>query len=186
MEQDKHLSPEKIKALIPNEIALLYYPSVDSTNTEAKRLIKSGMAAPFLVTADYQSAGRGSKGRSFFSPAGTGIYMSLTVAANISPDTVKITSSAAVAVKAAAERLSGKRLRIKPINDIYLEDKKICGILCETVYDGSENAFVIVGVGMNVNTAVFPDELTSAGSLGGDVSREELISEITKELLRIL
>lgn len=180
MEQDK------IRAFIPGDIGLIYRVSVDSTNTEAKRLVKNGKAAPFLVVANEQTAGRGSKGRSFYSPANTGIYMSLVVADAISPDTVKITSGAAVAVKSAAERLSGKTLRIKPINDIYLEDKKICGILCETVYDGSDSASVIIGVGMNITTAVFPAELSSAGSLGADVSREELIAEITKELLAIM
>ncbi len=182
MAQDKPLDVKRIQELL-SDIEVLCYPEIDSTNTEAKRLVKSGKKPPFLILAETQSAGRGRLGRSFYSPSNTGIYMSLVLSESLDSDSADITSAAAVAVCKAAESLSGKSLGIKPVNDIYLDKKKICGILCESVYDGTPASPVIIGVGMNVSTTLFPEDLPSAGSLNCDASREELICEITKELL---
>ena len=165
-------------------IEVIFYPSIDSTNTEAKRLLASKKAAPFLVIANEQTGGRGRQGKSFYSPKDTGIYMSLVLPLK-AENTTLITAAAAVAVCQAIESLSDKSPEIKWVNDVYIGNKKVCGILCETVFDGSELSPVIIGIGLNVSTSSFPKELEIAGSLNADIERETLISEIAKRLIAL-
>ncbi len=160
-----------------------YYETLDSTNSEARRKINEGIKLPAVFVADRQTAGRGRRGKSFFSDGG--LYMSLAVDTK-ERDTVLITTIAAVAVAEAIEETTGSEVGIKWVNDIYLEGKKICGILCEAVSDlsGKTNA-VIIGIGVNLNVNVFPQELESiAGALNAPtLKREELAKAIAEKLL---
>ncbi|MBQ8850183.1 MAG: biotin--[Clostridia bacterium] len=159
---------EKIKNAIPAEIAeLRIYAETDSTNTEAKKYALSGGSAPSLFVADRQTAGRGRMGRSFYSPEGTGIYMSLLLPAHDSlADTLLMTSAAAVAVRRAIRAVTGRETDIKWVNDLYLGGRKVCGILCELIARENEK-MIIVGVGINLSTADFPSDIADiAGSLG--------------------
>lgn len=171
--------PEKYKNL-----PVTVFKSVDSTNRAAKDMAASGHNLPLLVVADSQTAGRGRLGRSFYSPAATGIYMSITIGGFKAPqNAVFITSAAAVAVTDAIIALTGKSPGIKWVNDIYLDNKKICGILAES-QTREDGIAVTVGIGINVTTSDFPPEISDiAGTLGADVPRERLIAEITKNLL---
>lgn len=183
------ITAEAIKDYLPDEykkISITAYKTVDSTNRAAKEMASEGHALPLLVTADCQTAGRGRLGRSFYSPASTGIYMSLTVGGFSTPqNALFITSVAAVAVVDAIISLTGKTPGIKWVNDIYLEGRKICGILAEAQTLKNEVA-VTVGIGINVTTSEFPQELTDvAGALNTDIPREKLIARITKNLLRM-
>ena len=180
MEQDS-----KITAESPGGVETVYYKSIDSTNTQAKRLLKEGKKPPFLVVAGQQTAGRGRQGKSFFSPDKTGIYMSLVIEEDKNTDFVKMTAAAAVSVCMAIEALTDKKPEIKWVNDIFLGEKKICGILCESVIDGNSSVPVIIGIGLNVTTSQFPDGLENAGSLSAAVSHSALTGEITKNLLRL-
>ncbi|MBE6693686.1 MAG: biotin--[acetyl-CoA-carboxylase] ligase [Ruminococcaceae bacterium] len=150
-----------------NAIRHIHFDSIDSTNAEARRLIADGkISTPVLITADTQTAGRGRMGRSFYSPDGTGLYMSFVFPA---PDLVRIsgliTPAAAVAAHQAILHLTGITTQIKWVNDLYFEGKKICGILCESV-QASGACYVIVGIGINLTTRGFPDGLRApAGSL---------------------
>ena len=173
--------PDKYKPL-----SITAYKTVDSTNRAAKDMAAAGTSMPFLVVADSQSAGRGRLGRSFYSPASTGIYMSLTMGGFDAPQkALFITSAAAVAVTDAIISLTGESPGIKWVNDIYLHDRKICGILTEAQRLESEFA-IIVGIGVNMTTTDFPEDISDvAESLKTDISREQMIAEITKNLLEI-
>ncbi len=158
------------------------YDALDSTNSEAKRLAAAGVERAVIV-ADRQTAGRGRMGRSFFSPAGTGAYFSFlyTPKAPLA-DAVSVTSAVAVAVMETIYKLTGQRTLIKWVNDLYLDGKKICGILCESV-TVDDRLGIIVGIGINLSTSDFPAELAErAGSLQCEIDRAELIAEIWKRL----
>ena len=162
-----------------NGVAVHVFDEIDSTNTEAKRMASDGFRGDALLVAYSQTAGRGRMGRSFYSPAGTGAYFSILHTLN-SPlcDAVAITSAASVAVMRAIRDLTGIQTEIKWVNDLYYNGKKICGILTEAVSAG-ESTHVIIGIGINLNTADFPPELTAiAGSLNAQMDASALIAKI--------
>ncbi len=158
------------------------YEVLDSTNSEAKRLALAGVAHA-VVVAESQTAGRGRMGRSFFSPAQTGAYFSFLYTPDAPlADVVSVTCAASVAVLEAIYELTGQSVSIKWVNDLYAEGKKICGILCESVCIGNRLG-IIVGIGINLSTRDFPDELADrAGSLQCKVDRAALISCVWKRL----
>lgn len=164
------------------------FSEISSTNTEAKRIGREeAPALPLLLVADRQSGGRGRLGRSFYSPAGSGLYFSVLYEAEGSMETaVRITSFAAVAVMRAIRSLTGKQTAIKWVNDLYYEGKKVCGILCEgagMLPSGRQG--IVLGIGINWHPAAFPEELSSiAGSMGEErIPRKELLCAIWRELL---
>lgn len=164
------------------------YPIVDSTNNEAKRLLAGGLDHAALLLAEEQTGGRGRMGRSFYSPKGTGLYMTLIVPLECQlSDAVHITTAASVAVVRAVEALTDKTLSIKWVNDIYLGDKKICGILTEAVsnFETGSAQSVIVGIGLNVSTTDFPADVSmrAASLFPLDVTRDRIAAAITDELL---
>ena len=185
------LSAEILKDKLKDigDIEVIYYPSIDSTNTQAKRLIGEGKSGNLLLVSDEQTNGRGRQGKSFFSPALTGIYMSFVFhpMADFS-NAVSITTAASVAVCKAIEKLTDKHPEIKWVNDVYLDGKKIRGILCEAVtdFETQKVSSVIVGIGVNIKTTDFPDYVENASNLGTDVKRADMIAEITKELAEIV
>ena len=156
MAQNKPFPNENMLRHALGDLDLFLYPVIDSTNDEAKRLIKSGTTPPFLVAANEQTHGRGRQGKSFYSPADTGIYMSLVLSFSDGESISKITVIASVAVCKAIEKLTGLKPEIKWVNDVYLNGKKICGILCESVIGGTDLTPVIIGVGLNLSTTDFP------------------------------
>ena len=182
------ITPDLIAAHLKNDIEVLCYPTIDSTNNEAKRLLGSGKTNIFLVTADEQTSGRGRQGKSFYSPALTGVYLTLVLhPMRTLGSTVSVTTAAAVAVCRAVERLTDKAPQIKWVNDVYLGGKKICGILTEAVTDFETQTVtsVIIGVGMNIKTVNFPSDVENAASLDCDIKRAELIAAIADELCRV-
>ena len=142
------------------------FNEIDSTNTEAKRYCLSGGVVPAVFIARSQSAGRGRMGRSFFSPSDTGIYLSiLAEAPTDNSGFLKVTSASAVALHKAIFEELGICAKIKWVNDLYLDGKKISGILAESFFvDGKR--YIVVGVGINLCTKDFPEELRDkAGSI---------------------
>lgn len=164
-------------------VSVHVFDEIDSTNTEAKRMVLDGFAGDALLVAHSQTAGRGRMGRSFYSPAQTGAYFSILHTLNTPLcDAVAITSAASVAVMRVIRTLTGIQTQIKWVNDLYYNDKKVCGILTEAVSAG-ESAHVIVGIGINLDTADFPEELTGiAGSLDAHIDTTELIARIYREV----
>ena len=166
-----------------------------STNTVCKELFASGIHSA-LVIALSQTGGKGRLGRNFYSPAETGIYMSLLLRPSLNAqDTVALTTAAAVAVSKAIDEITGKTSLIKWVNDIYLYDKKVCGILCEAGLSPNKDTpdYVIVGIGININTPKnnFPDDIKDkAGSLfeeskTSDDVKKQLILKIVENFFEI-
>ena len=182
------LSAEIIKSRLSCKINVHYFDSIDSTNTEAKRRISSGDLSEMLIVANEQTSGRGRQGKSFYSPALTGIYMTLVIHPDVSlRNAVTATTAAAVAVCRAIETLTELKPQIKWVNDVYLNGNKICGILTEAVSDFETGTVssVIIGIGINIKTVNFPSEIENAGSLGIDIRRADLIAETANELMKI-
>jgi BirA family biotin operon repressor/biotin-[acetyl-CoA-carboxylase] ligase len=123
-----------------------------STNDDVKAAARAGEPEGLVIIADRQTAGRGRLRRAFFSPDGTGLYMSLLLRPDLSPaGPVLITAAAAVAVAEAVEQISGRSARIKWVNDIYLDGKKVCGILTEgAVGADGKLQYGVLGIGVNV------------------------------------
>ncbi len=171
---------------------LEFYPVIDSTNNVAKAAGDEGRASGFLAVADRQDAGRGSRGRSWISPAGHNIFMSLMVRPKIPMDKVSgLTLVMALSVSEALDKAmtaagvcDDVRTGIKWPNDIVLNKRKICGILTELhMMPGSEEYFVVIGCGINVNqpSDLFTEEIRDmAGSVfsetGKELDRSKLIA----------
>lgn len=168
-------------------VLVCVFDEIDSTNAEAKRMALEGFRGDALLVAHSQTAGRGRMGRSFYSPAQTGVYFSIlhTLQAPLC-DAVAVTSAAAVAVMRAVRSLTGIQTEIKWVNDLYYRKKKICGILTESTCTG-EHTHVIVGIGINLDTSDFPTELADiAGSLDVHIDADLLIAEILREITEYL
>ena len=166
-----------------NGITVRVFDEIDSTNTEAKRMALDGFSGEALLVAHSQTAGRGRMGRSFYSPEQTGAYFSIlhTLSTPLC-DAVAITSATSVAVMRAIRTLAGIQTDIKWVNDLYYNGKKVCGILTEAMSVG-ESTHVIVGVGINLDTADFPEELQAiAGSLNAQIDDTKLIAEIYRQI----
>lgn len=159
---------------------------VDSTNSEAKRMIADGLSETAIIAAETQSAGRGRRGRSFFSPSKSGIYFSAVLHPDITlEDAASITAAAAVAVADSIKSATKKDPKIKWVNDIFIDGKKVCGILTEAISDfesGTVQA-IVVGIGVNLTTGEFPEEISAvAGSVDENLNRCALIADIFSRL----
>ncbi|MEA4831416.1 MAG: biotin--[acetyl-CoA-carboxylase] ligase [Oscillospiraceae bacterium] len=166
------------------------YKTIGSTNDEAKKLALSGEPDGKVIVAEEQTAGRGRKGRSFFSPGGTGVYISILLRPKI-PVSVSslLTTAAAVAVAGAVEQLSGRETQIKWVNDIWMDGKKICGILTEASMSLESGGldFAVVGIGVNITMpeSGFPDELSSIASsvFGASGHPNDIRNRLAAEIL---
>ena len=168
------------------DIPITIHKVTGSTNEDAKALAVAGAVHGTMVLAEEQTRGRGCLGRSFYSPKSSGVYMSIVLRPNLAmTDAVLITTAASVAVSRAVEEVSDQMPGIKWVNDVFVNEKKICGILTEAV-SGFESG-VVVGIGINVRDPGFPDELKQvAGSLAGqrrDFSRNRLAALVANHLL---
>jgi BirA family biotin operon repressor/biotin-[acetyl-CoA-carboxylase] ligase len=150
-----------------------------STSTYAKENA-SNLPVPTLIISDHQTAGRGRQGKTFYSPRNTGLYFTLLFDAKNEANL--LTPAAAVAVCKAVEEMTEKPLAIKWVNDIFIDGKKICGILTER-YVLSSKALYAVGIGINLTTKDFPEDLTQAGSLNITCNKEELAIRICELIL---
>ena len=139
---------------------IAYFAEIDSTNKKAREIAGGGAPEGTLVIAEEQSRGRGRIGRSWYSPARAGIYLSLILRPKVPPNEApKMTLVAGVSVAEALLRATPLKPRIKWPNDILIKGRKICGILTETSAEMDALHFVVVGVGINVNNRDFPEEL---------------------------
>jgi BirA family transcriptional regulator, biotin operon repressor / biotin---[acetyl-CoA-carboxylase] ligase len=185
---DDHLSASAIEQLLNEALPVYVYNSVDSTLNEAKRRFADGTEKQFLIAADCQTAGRGRRGRQFFSPKDSGLYLTLAMPL-LSPMEAApgITAYAAVCVCKAIETLTGKQGKIKWVNDVFLDGKKICGILTEAVTSLESGMIesVFIGIGVNLYPCEIPDELKDIIGFLQPKSpiRNPLSAAITNELL---
>lgn len=164
-EKNDILSSYSIKQHLKNpHLDISVFSSVTSTNTILKEMAEQGAKEGTVIIAEEQTAGRGRTGKQFYSPKGTGIYISILLRPDIpAEESLFLTTSAAVATARAIEDVSDKRALIKWVNDIYLEDKKTCGILTEGAFNVETGKldYAIVGIGINVciPDGGFPDNI---------------------------
>ena len=180
------------KYLAVDGLDVRVYRSITSTNTVLKTMAEEGAPEGRCLIAGEQTAGRGRRGRSFYSPPDSGIYLSILLRPALQAvDATSITACAAVAVAEAIESLAPVNAEIKWVNDIYVDGKKVCGILTEASLDcesGQVN-YLIVGIGINtrVPASDFPEELRSiAGSAFGEKPIPELRCRLAAGVLNRL
>ena len=168
------------------------YDEVASTNDTLKQLSFEGAPEGTVVIADYQSKGKGRRGRSFDSPHGTGIYFSYLMRPSIAPaDASQITAWTAVAIRRAIAKACGISPEIKWVNDLVVNSKKITGILTEMTFESESGMIdsIIIGIGINVNQVEsdFPEEIRNiAGSLrmtkGESIPRAKIVAAMVEEM----
>ena len=181
------------RAFAENGILLFHFASVDSTNKRAIEYAREGGDVPALFWAEKQTAGSGRLGRSFFSPEGTGLYMTLLTEVSGQERAFSLlTSLAAVCAREAIDEVLGTGVGIKWVNDLYLDGKKVAGILAQSFFC-DDRRFVALGVGINISTRDFPVELLDkAGSLlcsceaDSDAVKRDIALCFCKNLLKAL
>lgn len=147
------LSTQSIAQFLNMDLDVLVEKCVTSTNTILKEKAEQGASHGTVLIAEEQTLGRGRMGKRFYSPAGSGIYLSILLRPDIpAREALFLTTSAAVATARAIEDVSPKKADIKWVNDIYIEDKKVCGILTEAAFNIETGKFdyAIVGIGINI------------------------------------
>ena len=170
---------------------IVYFKEIDSTNRYAKKLAAEGAAHGTMVLADTQTAGRGRRGHSWISPAGSSISMTLILRPDVPPAQVaKISLLTALATANAIRRVTGLDARIKWPNDIVAGGRKVCGMLMEMDATPEKVASVVAGVGINVHQTQFDSEIAhSASSLdllaGRRVSRSAIVRAFLQEYERV-
>lgn len=183
------MSSAEIESLLETAWAgrdVLYLDETDSTNVQAKKLGEAEGKHGTLIVSDRQTAGKGRRGRGWDSPSGASIYMSILLRPDILPDKAPmLTLVMALAVARAVREITGEEAGIKWPNDIVLNKKKICGILTEMSAEIDYINHVVIGVGINVNTEDFPEEIKkTATSLfietGKKWKRSEFIAAVMK------
>ncbi|MGI6751393.1 MAG: biotin--[acetyl-CoA-carboxylase] ligase [Anaerovoracaceae bacterium] len=171
-------------------VPIYTYEIVDSTNNVAKSMAKNGdVEHGTIIIAKSQSSGRGRRNRFFYSPSGLGLYLSLVLKRRVDPkDSLFLTIAASVAACRAIEKFTGKSPLIKWVNDLFLDGKKISGILTEGVQgsDGRIMDNIVVGIGINIHMDMesLPNELSGiVGALNVEIEPSLLGAEITNQLL---
>lgn len=151
-----------LKAQIP-ENRILYFDSIDSTNSRAKLLAAQGAKHGTILLANHQTDGRGRIGRSFHSPAGLGVYLTMILRPRCqASELMHLTCAAAVAACDAVEAVTALRPGIKWTNDLVHEKQKLGGILTELSLDSQGNvSYALIGIGLNCNhqPSDFPEEI---------------------------
>lgn len=163
-EQNDILSSFSIYQHLNSNLDIHVYPVVSSTNTILKEMAEQGSPEGTVIIAEEQTAGKGRMGKSFYSPSKTGIYVSILLRPTISAeDSLFLTTSAAVATARAIEDVCEKTADIKWVNDIYIDNKKVCGILTEGAFnvETGQLDYAIVGIGINICFPEngFPDDI---------------------------
>ena len=158
------LSPQSIEQYLNYPLDLSVYKTITSTNTVLKEKAEQSAPHGTVLIATEQTLGRGRMGKKFYSPSNTGLYISILVRPDIPADqALFLTTSAAVATAKAIEDVSNKKADIKWVNDIYISDKKVCGILTEASFniETGKLDYAIVGIGINIcyPDGGFPDNI---------------------------
>lgn len=181
------LSQAELESSIDSKWAgkhVLYFDEIDSTNTAIKRAAEKDAPHGTLAVADYQSMGKGRRGRSWTAPHGVGIWMSLLLRPKLPPTCASmLTLVAALAVSEGISEACGLEAKIKWPNDIVVSGKKVCGILTEMSTELDCINYIVTGIGINVANREFPEDIRdTATSLyletGREVRRSQLIAAI--------
>ncbi|MDF2440296.1 MAG: BirA family transcriptional regulator [Abditibacteriota bacterium] len=176
----------------PNETPRRHFETIGSTNEAARNWARDGAPQGAAVTAAAQSAGRGRRGRSWVSPPGKGVYLSIVWRPDSQSTPGRFTILAALAMARVVQQISDKPANFKWPNDVLLNNCKIGGVLCEAEWKDGRIDFVIVGIGLNVQhesndlpeRPIFP-----ASSLHLESGRDyeiEAVTQVCLEALKVL
>lgn len=187
------LNTEEIQTGLTTHVfgrSMQYHEKVASTQHETKRLAESGAEEGTLVVAEAQSEGKGRRGRHWVSPPRMGIYLSLILRPDLEPFNIaQIPIVMGIGVCESISQVTGLQPRIKWPNDVLLEGKKVAGILVEMSAEPERVHYIILGIGINVNTpaSIFPDDLRSTATslaevAGHPVCRRTLIQRLLPNL----
>ena len=182
------MTAEEVESLLETEWAgkpVVYYPETDSTNIRIRHLGDEGAPHGTLAVADRQTAGRGRRGRTWESPGGSCIYMSILLRPDLAPEKAPmLTLVMACGVAEGIMDCADVKVQIKWPNDIIVSGKKLAGILTEMSTQVDYINHVTVGVGINVNVQNFPEEIQTATSLlsetGTQTKRAPVIAAVMK------
>lgn len=164
------LKPEEIRKRLASARlggAIHYFTEIDSTNRLAVKLAAEGAAEGEIVLADSQSRGKGRLGRSWFSPPGANLYLSVILRPSLAPaDAPQLTLTAAVALAETIKSCLGYAPAIKWPNDILVGGKKLAGVLTESSTDRERLHFVVIGIGVNLNlpAEILPEEIRDSAT----------------------
>ena len=186
------LSPQGIQKYLKQEyknMDINVIPVIGSTNDLVREKANEGLEEGYVVISNEQTKGRGRYGRKFFSPSGTGLYMSILLRPKnySASEAVKVTMIAAVALCEAIEEVSDEKAEIKWVNDIFIKGKKVCGILTEASY-GLENGvldYAVVGVGINVYRPEggFPEEIKQTAGAIFNTAQDDLKNHLSASFI---
>ena len=170
---------------------LTYLHTCPSTNDLLKAMAEAGAEEGTVLVAGEQTRGKGRLGRHFTSAAGKGVYLSALLRPELPPEALlPLTGFTAEAMVRAVQRAAGTQPKIKWVNDLILNEKKICGILTESAFSaGGRLKYVVVGVGLNVNyhREDFPTELRAiAGSLRTELGRDFSLASVAAAMIEAL
>ncbi|MDX8418270.1 biotin--[acetyl-CoA-carboxylase] ligase [Absicoccus intestinalis] len=183
------LDAARIQFYLPH-VPVLVFDSIDSTNNYAKRLLmENDVQEGTLIVANQQTAGRGRQGHSFYSPADTGLYLSIILKPYaFAQKILKVTLAAAVATCEAIEEMTSISCQIKWVNDLFVGQQKVCGILTEATanFETQQIESIIIGIGINCKPMTFPEDITPiAGSLNMDqIDRNHLSALIWTHFMK--
>lgn len=186
------ISAEGILSCLPSELDFVRvetYPSLASTNLTAKERAECGENEWLVICAEEQSDGKGRMGRTFFSPSGSGLYMSILLRPKFSSElSTLITTAAAVSASQAIEEITGKAAGIKWVNDIFADGRKVCGILTEAKLSPETGVldYAVLGIGVNVYSpnGGFPDEISSIATSLLNKREKDLRNSLCAAIIR--
>lgn len=188
-EDSNIFSTQAILAALPSSlrefINIEIKPITGSTNTDLKKSAENGATEGTVLIALEQTGGKGRLGRNFYSPKKTGLYMSILLRPVFPAEkSLYITTCAATAVSEAIDCSAGVRSSIKWVNDVYLDGKKVSGILTEASLDFESGGlhYAVCGIGVNISTEMFPDKL---GNIAGSIynGKKDLRAKLAAEII---
>ncbi len=183
------MKKEFLNKCLNHKLNIEIFDTLDSTNNYAKQLGSKGEKENTLIIAESQTGGRGRMGKSFFSPNGSGIYLSLLLYPDFPPQqALMLTVMAAASVTETIEKYTSKDVKIKWVNDIYIDGKKACGILTEgSIAPNNKLKFAVVGIGLNLTLPEngFPKDIEAiATSVFEDIeTTDEIKCQIISEII---
>ena len=185
--EEYSFQPEILKRNLNHSANIIYLSKTTSTNQIAKEYAVNGAEEGTIVVANEQTLGRGRLGRRFFSK--NGVYFTLVLRPKLKPeDVILITSAVAVAVCEATKNLGFESPKIKWVNDIFLNNKKVCGILCESCFNSrGEVEFSLLGIGANlfVPKEGFPKEIENIAGSMFDTFKEGVMEKFVANVVNI-
>lgn len=192
LEYNEVFACEEISKYLNSPLTIQFTPTVTSTNDVIMELGKNKADEGMVIVSNQQTAGRGRKGRQFYSPKDTGVYFSILLRPNIHfSKALFITTAAAVSVCRAFEELFNIKAEIKWVNDVYVNNKKICGILTEAHIDMESMIidYAALGIGINVFTPVesFPKSIshTAGAVFNNEIADNTIRNKLTAKVLDI-